>query len=392
MIIRARPKYLLEEDFSSLDKVDNASSQQKGYYFNRGSSALKFVLDNLVSYFKKDITVCMQSLNCKTVLEAALEVQGVSVLLSDIKISDFSISLSFLEDNCDDIDVLFLLHYQGLINSEYDQIIKLCKQNEIVVIEDLAHVLEFSHDFKGDFGIYSYAFDKPLTSFSGGRVELNYNKTDFVRLFSSKYNDLDYENKRAVDKDIKTLEYFMYISNEDVFKSRLENRNFVNILVGRFSKEKIASFLGNDFFYFFFRLLFKIKNFFSNPGVNNYDVFRLSDKKIALINMQYERSLCMRSDFLNLQKEIIKKLIEKNISHEIKIDCFWNRISFIPKNSSSLSKEIQFGNFNWPTPLHTVYGGLPNVKVLDDYTNTLFVNDNIINFPCWSSKALFYLV
>lgn len=392
MIIRARPKYLLEEDFIAIDKTGKESISQQECYFNRGSSALKFVLENLVSFLEKDITVCMQSLNCQTVLEAALEVPGVNVFLSDIKTNDFSISLSFLEDNYDKIDILFLLHYQGLINTEYDEIIEFCKENKIIVIEDLAHVLEGSHTLKGDFGIYSYAFDKPLTSFSGGKVEINFKSNEFINSFLDNYNSIQFENKSSVEKDIKLLKYFMRISKEGEFKSNLDNRAFVNILIGRFSKESITKLLNNNLLYFIFRVLFKFKSKISKPkSINEYEVLRLDYKKISLIKMQYERSLHTRSDLLKLQNEIINKLIKSNVVSEINTKCFWNRISFIPKNNKLLSKEVQHGNFNWPTPLHVMYSELPNVKTLESYPNTSFVSKNIVNFPCWSEKALDYL-
>ncbi|MBF4353639.1 hypothetical protein, partial [Vibrio anguillarum] len=66
MIIRARPKYLLEEDICTIEDIsiikdaDKKDIEDQGFYFNRGSSALKFVLENVVNYLKKDITVCIQ--------------------------------------------------------------------------------------------------------------------------------------------------------------------------------------------------------------------------------------------------------------------------------------------------------------------------------------------
>lgn len=393
MIIRARPKYLLEEDISTIERAEKKDIECQGFYFNRGSSALKFVLKNLVNYLKKDITICMQSLNCQTVLEAALEVSGVSILLSDIKVEDFSIPLKFLEENHNNIDVFFLLHYQGLVNTEYDEIIKFCKENKIIVVEDLAHILESSHDLKGDFGIYSYAFDKPLTSFSGGKVELNYKKSDFYDCFVDEYEKLPFESKKNVRKDIKLLKYFMYISRENVFKANLDNRAFVNALINNLSINNIVRLLNNSLVYFIFRAFFKLKNKLSNAALSNeYEILRLSYEKIALINIQYERSLDMRSDLLLLQERIIGRLIEKkDVVSEIKAGFLWNRISFISKNAELLPNEVQHGNFNWPTPLHIMYSDLPNVNLLGDYPNTSFVSKNIVNFPCWSDKILDYL-
>ena len=392
MIIRARPKYLLEEDISTIRGADKKNIKYQGFYFNRGSSALKFVLENLVNHLRKDITVCMQSLNCQTVLEAALEVSGVSILLSDIKVDDFSISLEFLEENYNNIDVLFLLHYQGLINTEYDEIVRFCKDKKIIVIEDLAHILESSHDLKGDFGIYSYSFDKPLTSFSGGKVELNYKSSDFYNCFVDEYKKLPFESKRTLEKDIKLLKYYMHISKENIFKNNLDNRAIVSFFINYFSVTSVVSLFNNSSVFFIFRAFFKFKNnFLKTRSSNEYEILRLSYEKIELINIQHERSLHMRASLLLLQGEIIEKLIKKEVVSEIKTGFFWNRISFIPKDVELLPNEVQHGNFNWPTPLHIMYSDLPNVKLLSDYSNTSFVSKNIVNFPCWSDKALEYL-
>ncbi|MBF4317186.1 DegT/DnrJ/EryC1/StrS aminotransferase family protein, partial [Vibrio anguillarum] len=308
------------------------------------------------------------------------------------KVDDFSIPLNFLEENHNNIDILFLLHYQGLVNSEYDEIISFCKENKIIVIEDLAHVLESSYDLKGDFGIYSYAFDKPLTSFSGGKVELNYNNSDFYDCFVEEYGKLPFESEKNVENDIKLLKYFMHASRENVFKPNLDNRDFVNALVNTFSENNIVTLLGNNLSYFVFRLIFKIKNKFLNAGLDSpYEVLRLNYKKIALINIQYERSMQKREDLLILQKNIIERLVGNDVVAEIKTDFLWNRISFIPKDVERLPNEVQYGNFNWPTPLHIMYSDLPNVSLSGDYPNTSFVSKSVVNFPCWSEKILHYL-
>src|SRR5690606_26546206 len=61
---------------------------------------------------------------------------------------------------------------QGLQNSELVEIVEFCKGRGIVVIEDLAHCCDVDWRLAGDFGIFSYAFDKPLSSWRGGALKI----------------------------------------------------------------------------------------------------------------------------------------------------------------------------------------------------------------------------
>ena len=68
MIIRARPKYL-----AGIDIVGNKSAgNEKEFFFNSGSAALKFFLIWLSKEHNREIIIGMQAFNCRVVLDAAL--------------------------------------------------------------------------------------------------------------------------------------------------------------------------------------------------------------------------------------------------------------------------------------------------------------------------------
>ena len=204
LIRRARPKYITSDMLKDIIKIDTKENQE--LYFNRGSSALKFLLQSLVNHHNKKLTLCLQAFNCDTVLEAALEVDNLEILLSDVKLEDYSISFDFIQENYQKIDILLLLHYQGMYNKEYESIIKFCKLHNIIVIEDLAHIVEKENQIKGNYGIYSYSFDKPFTCMYGGKiVAVNQNSSEYTCIINQ-YNNIEYESFVDNQKDLYLLQ------------------------------------------------------------------------------------------------------------------------------------------------------------------------------------------
>ena len=386
MIRRSRPKYLLYEDIKESKKIKTKINVD--FYLDRGCSALKFLLKSLVDFHNKRMIVCMQSFNCNTVLEASLEVENIKVLLSDVKLEDFSISLKFIEENKEKIDILFLLHYQGKINKEYNEIINFCYKNNIIVIEDLAHVPESNHVLRGDYGIYSYSFDKPFTCHSGGKIIVKNKKTTIFKFIQEKYIALDYENYDKSNYDIKLLDYLFTFSSISHFFNDIDNMIIVEKLLRIFSITITYRILNNKILRLSLKVIFKIYfKFFKNYKNKQYPVLRLLDAKIYLLEKQSNRFLNEFEKNINLQGKIIDKL-ESILIQKIDKKTEWNRLSFIDVDKKIKFKNIEYNNFNWSIPLDVLYAKNNRVLLSGNYVNTLYLSKNIINFPIWTDKII----
>ncbi len=208
MIIRARPKFLEGIDICDIGKNKIMSDM---LYFNSGRAALKFYLQYLNSKENKKIKIAMQAFNCSVVLDAAIE-SDCEIFLLDIKLNDFSVSLDDVNKlfKQKEINVLLLTHYQGIPNTEYKEIIDVCKINGVIVIEDLSHgwfskINGYKIGTLGDVCIYSYSFDKPFTSLYGGALRTK--KYDVC--LHENYKQIGTETNEEAMLDIKIL-FFLY--------------------------------------------------------------------------------------------------------------------------------------------------------------------------------------
>jgi dTDP-4-amino-4,6-dideoxygalactose transaminase len=76
---------------------------------------------------------------------------------------------------------LLLIHYFGFPTNDFDIVIDLCRKNDVLVIEDCAHVLNGSYEGKklGEIGDFSfYSIHKSIATFDGGIVKINNSKFD----------------------------------------------------------------------------------------------------------------------------------------------------------------------------------------------------------------------
>ena len=170
MIIRARPKYL-KESFFNFNYLSNKVNIGNELFFNSGRSALKFVLEEYARYRDKKLVVGVQAFNCVAVAEGVLQ-SNSQMMLIDIGLEDFSIRLDTIRKISTKIDVLILTHYQGIINIEYKKIAEFCKENNILLIDDLAQtkgsmIKDIEVGMLSNVSINSFAFDKPIVVMNG---------------------------------------------------------------------------------------------------------------------------------------------------------------------------------------------------------------------------------
>lgn len=368
MIRRARPKFF-RSDF--LNKIKESSSNEM--FFDSGTSGIFFVIKYLQKKFSCKLKVCMQSFNCITVYEAVNKL-GCDIMLSDIKKSDFSISFEFLQKNIRNIDILILLHYQGKINEEYQKIISLCNSNGVIVIEDLAHVAESDHILKGDFGVYSYSFDKPFSCLHGGKVVVN----KLNQALIEEYSKLSRESKMKEYIDLRVFEFLYFYSDKKFYSKSIDKELVVRFFMYMHINEKIIFLLLSSKKSNFF---VKVINFLASKLFNRkLNPKKLGRKKIGLVTCQALFYFENKESLRQKERSYINQVLGFNL-----LNTRWNRLSLLPneyKNLAINNNEIEYGNFNWPNPLHLAC----NMNVInknDCFENTEYVVSNIINIPIW---------
>lgn len=111
------------------------------------------------------------------------------------------------------IDVALIIHYFGFCRTNMDKIKKICKENNVVLVEDCAHAFQLGKAQQriGNYGDFSfYSVHKYLATKSGGVLKTNNTNHNLLEL-------------KTVDKmDLSVLEMY---SNSDFKKIALIRRN-----------------------------------------------------------------------------------------------------------------------------------------------------------------------
>jgi dTDP-4-amino-4,6-dideoxygalactose transaminase len=373
--------------FENLDtKVCSAKDE---LFFNMGRSALKFFLQNFSEYLNKQLVVVIQSFNCHVVLEAALQT-NCKIYLVDICVNDFSVNMEELKKIDEKIDVLLLTHYQGIPNQKYLKIKEFCENNNVFFIDDVSQT-EYSFingvlvGSLSDISLRSFGFDKPFTSFQGGSIDIsNLKNTSLKTFLLEKYKKLPNETIEKTNLELKILKFLLIYTKEKTYYPQLENYIFLRFIKTYKIDENLAfSFWKNRYVRRFLKILFK---YFSK---NNNFIFitKLHPKKINLILKQ--RGIFK---FDNNEVQALESfLCKNNITIEKEENCIinWNRYSILDDENRTikilLNKEnIQFGNYNWPIPLHKLYAGHESIIFKKTYPVSEYVCKYILNIPVWS--------
>jgi len=131
-----------------------------------------------------------------------------------IDLDDFSKKASSGE-----FKLALIIHYFGFLQSDIKEVIKICKSNNLLLIEDCAHTLSGMYDGKllGDYGDYSFfSIHKVLATETGGALKLNNTNFD-IPVISE-------ENERM---DRETLEQFLKSDIHGISIKRRENYNYL---------------------------------------------------------------------------------------------------------------------------------------------------------------------
>ena len=352
------------------------------YFFNSGRAALKFLL----SLKFKNKKIGIQNFTCSIMKDVIIETKNIPVIL-DINRELFSTSLDEIKKY--EIDVLILTHLFGIPNAEYFKIKEYCIEKNIFLIDDLSQTIFSEVDNKviekySDYYIYSFAFDKPISSLEGGALHIPAEEN-----FMDRYNAIPKTSEFKGYLNLKI--FYLYYS---ILKSKLlvlerTNTYFERCLYYIFTinfakKNKIIKF-----FYrykvnlFIFKIENKIKKIFYKN--KNIKIQRLSEiEKVYIIEQikNYKKIdkellyLKAKKNILALGGEIKEIKFRENIkiSYRLRFPILqFNQEEIIQK---LLKKKIESGNHNWGE----VIDRTADTPISKEMTN------QIVNIPIWSDE------
>ena len=401
MIIASKPKYIEEKKIDIyLKKYSNYQQLPKNneLYFNYGRSALLFFLQTYKDFYNKSLTIATQSLNCSVIMDACLQ-SKCKVILLDVKLNDFSISIDTLKTLSFDKnpDILILTHYQGVINQDYLKIANYCKENNILIIEDMSQTVKSTINNTevgslGNIQLHSFSFDKPFSSMKGGSLILNnINNEKFKHQLIKNYNKITTESLYVAKKDLEALKFLIHFSKPNNCLENIYERTMINFyFILGLPNSWIQALLKNKTLFFIAKIIFRIV-----CKIKQYFFYKITIKKL-----HPSKTNCILDQRKNFKynNKIVQSLEKLLVKLNYKIpkfknsNIFWNRYSFLDSNNSILpilkKHNIQGGTFNWPIPFHVQYIKNKNVIINATYPNTEYISKKIINLPIWTNCYL----
>ena len=157
------------------NKFKNYLGVKYAISFNSGRSSLFAILKSLE--LKTGDEVLLQALTCNAAVNPILWL-GLQPIFVDCNEDDFNINIDdLMRKITPKIRVLMVQHTFGL-PADMDKILEICRENNLILIEDCAHSLgaEYKGKKVGTFGkisFFSFSRDKIISSIYGGMVATN---------------------------------------------------------------------------------------------------------------------------------------------------------------------------------------------------------------------------
>jgi len=158
----------LEESFKEYLGVKYAIS------FNSGRSALFAIL---TASLKRGDEVLLQAFTCNAAVNPILWT-GLKPVYVDCNEDDFNINIEDLKRKITPQSKAVMIQHTFGLPANIDAVLKICKENKLILIEDCAHSLgaEYKKQKVGTFGraaFFSFSRDKIISSVYGGMVVTN---------------------------------------------------------------------------------------------------------------------------------------------------------------------------------------------------------------------------
>ena len=159
-------------------KFSNQISKRSSIMVNSGSSAnlliFQCLINPMVRKLKTDDEVLLPAICWSTSLWPIIQ-SGLKVKFVDIDLKTLNIDINDLERKITKkTKALMLVHAMGNC-ADMQKIVKICKMNKIILIEDTCEALGSKHKGKqlgtfGDFSSYSFFYSHHITSGEGGMI------------------------------------------------------------------------------------------------------------------------------------------------------------------------------------------------------------------------------
>jgi dTDP-4-amino-4,6-dideoxygalactose transaminase len=388
---------LLKKECLKNLSLGNRYTEKDRFLFSSGRASLKWLLSILRQRTRRPLRVGVQALTCQVVPQAILESKNYPVFF-DITPKYFTTLLENID--FENIDVLILTHLYGIPNPDYFEICEISKSRNVFVIDDLA--LTYKSTIRGkeigtasDASFYSFGFDKPVSCYQGGLLEIN--NEELANELHPIYEKVRPESDKRQINDLRKLRIFHELFDRNIY-----------MLGGVYEID--------DFFLTFI-------DFFQSNTKNIYRKISLSNKIVNKINrlcfhkfwrnrnpIRIYRMGRLKSYYLNTLWDLypdvhIKRLLTGNkakqkIESEFKDTVFptlpndiqpsWHRLPMLvpeAKRSQIIQwgrrNGIEIGAYNWGIlsfePFHEFDCLNP-----DKFPNSNLVKKQILNLPIWA--------
>lgn len=142
------------------------------FSFNSGRSSLMAILESLG--LEKGSEILLQAFTCNAAANPIIW-SGLSPIYVDVNEETFNIDAKDLKLKIGPKSKAVIVQHTFGIPADMDEILKICKENNLILIEDCAHSLGAAYKSKkvGTFGkisYFSFSRDKVISSVYGGMV------------------------------------------------------------------------------------------------------------------------------------------------------------------------------------------------------------------------------
>lgn len=368
MIVRARTEineHLLERALKG-EKI-RYKSQPSSFFFNSGSSSLRFFL-RLNGQGKR---VGVQVLTCSTVLDA-IYAEGCVPVFLDISTEYYTTTMEYVKERVAEIDILLLTHLFGIPNPDYIEIKKMCLNHHIVLIDDLCQTYKAKIGDKyleelSDNYFYSFFYDKPISTLAGGLLKLSDIFRDEAEI---RYNKLQKETNKAGEANLKVLLLMHKLLSPELYTKEFRNGQAWKWVLKKWPMSlsvKILNLFVKGKWMSIMDKLFKKAS---------TSVIRMSDVEISYI-------LSMMDSYTSNNQKLIDFYKKKDIDMpkyllNPSIECSVAKRAIV--DSKVFSSDVQVGLYNWPVLIC-------DKEDYSKYPNAANVIETHTNIPCWMSNS-----
>ena len=394
MYVRARP---IIDKAALLECLSEPSTEMQGgdpteLYFNSATAALKWFLTILREKAGRPQNVAVQVLTCDTV-KYAIEESGNVPVFMDVSPDELTTLFPVISAQ-QGLDVILLSHLYGLANADYPQIRDWCDRRQIVLINDLAQTVgakagDAAIESYGDYYLYSFGFDKPISAGSGGMLRIKPQDGALRR---------QYETLPGVDDgrsrfDLKKFAFYHNLTAAGIYRTEFRRntvieRLIVSWLTSGFTEESRAKMLYGILASMPNRLLALIERRMRAFSSEKIEIKRLGrfqiaylqklDSKRTFIGREYRSSLAeLARDGLFAGDRWIGRYFSGHANCGQRITILHGQRATLMETLRK--RGIEAGVFNWPRLL------CPENQQ-ERFPNAKRALDELINLPTWSAE------